>query len=396
MTELSASSVLTGATAGLVDGAQLSEVDRAEAVIATVERWLFAEPLGRLIHIVETSQTETSNSQRPETGWLHLNEDLPSWVRSVDANENLGLGYRQAQVLRGALEIERRVAESFNFRSRDGVVYRERSQAVAGVFSDTDRADVEVQSERLGLVTPVKPTRTSYDQTLILGGGYQSPLLRARLAKLLMQQGIDLGGISLLGSPRFMIEEPPEQASVENYAPEAKDEFDLMVSAACAEFGWCSVDVVLTCGCADTRVKCPAWVFASEATPTPPEYTHERIARIRDDAGIVRAVALSASTGRPPYRPDTADTLAMWSRHAKLHAGDHALCVTTQVFVPFQTFDALRRLYLPNGVNVDAVGFGADWGDRPQTAEYLLQETLSAIRSARRLLVSACETLRAP
>lgn len=63
------------------------------------------------------------------------------------------------------------------------------------------------------------------------------------------------------------------------------------------------------------------------------------------------------------------------------------LVVTTQVFVPFQRFEGLRRLYLPHGLRVDAVGLGADWGDRPLTTEYLLQETLSAIRSARRLLV---------
>jgi len=69
------------------------------------------------------------------------------------------------------------------------------------------------------------------------------------------------------------------------------------------------------------------------------------------------------------------------------------LVVTAQVFVPFQTFDGLRRRYLPFGVDIDAVGFRADRGDRPETAEYLLQETLSAIRSARRLVVAAAEVL---
>ncbi|GFJ92598.1 hypothetical protein [Phytohabitans rumicis] len=69
------------------------------------------------------------------------------------------------------------------------------------------------------------------------------------------------------------------------------------------------------------------------------------------------------------------------------------LVVTTQVFVPFQTFDGLRRLYLPFGVDLDTVGLGTEYADRPLTTEYLLQETLSAIRSARRLLVDAAETL---
>jgi hypothetical protein len=39
------------------------------------------------------------------------------------------------------------------------------------------------------------------------------------------------------------------------------------------------------------------------------------------------------------------------------------------------------------------VGYGDDWEDRQRPAEYLLQETLSAIRSGRRLLVDAAGTL---
>ncbi|MEO6702210.1 MAG: hypothetical protein ABI140_05940 [Jatrophihabitantaceae bacterium] len=61
--------------------------------------------------------------------------------------------------------------------------------------------------------------------------------------------------------------------------------------------------------------------------------------------------------------------------------------------MPFQTFDGVRQLQLPLGVEIDAAGFGAGWGDRPDTAEYLLQEVLSAIRSARRLLVDAAAIL---
>jgi hypothetical protein len=38
-------------------------------------------------------------------------------------------------------------------------------------------------------------------------------------------------------------------------------------------------------------------------------------------------------------------------------------------------------------------GLGPGWVDRPQTAEYLLQESLSAIRSGRRLMIRAAEVL---
>jgi len=76
---------------------------------------------------------------------------------------------------------------------------------------------------------------------------------------------------------------------------------------------------------------------------------------------------------------------------ASFTPGQTAIVVTTQVFVPFQTFDALRMLSLPHGVDVTAVGFGFERGDRPMTPEFELQEVLSGIRSARRLASSIVE-----
>src|SRR5262249_53318815 len=110
-------------------------------------------------------------------------------------------------------------------------------------------------------------------------------------------------------------------------------------------------------------------------------------------AGSTAAWVLSAHTGRPPYRPDTSDTFALWARCANPRLGQRILAVTTPVFVPFQTFDGLRRLYLPYGVDIDVIGYPADWGYPPKTAEYLLQEALSAVRSGRRLLIAAAQAL---
>lgn len=149
------------------------------------------------------------------------------------------------------------------------------------------------------------------------------------------------------------------------------------------------------CGCPSTDRVCPNWrsstVDGAEATP--PEFTHERQARIVGGDGAGIGSVLSASTGRPPYRPDTSDTFALWARCAEPRLGQRVLVVTTQVFVPFQMFEGLRRLYVPFGLDVDTVGFGFQWGDRPKTAEFLLQEALSTLRSARRLLVDAAEVL---
>ena len=243
----------------------------------------------------------------------------------------------------------------------------------------------------------MRPAHDSYDMTLILGGGFRSPLLRTRYAALLERQGVGLGDVYLLGSPRFLItNEPAERPVTSEYAPEATDEFDLMVAAATIEFGFSPQPMKFLCGCASSSTICPNWSHGDDpgAAEVPPEYTHERSTTLTSSVGEPRGSAISASTSRPPYRPDTSDTFALWSRYADPASGRRVLVVTTQVFVPFQRFDGLRRLYLPHGLSVDAVGFGAEWGDRPQSAEYLLQETLSAIRSARRLVVDAVAVLR--
>lgn len=349
------------------------------------------------------------SSDRPSQGqgsqsapsWLHLQEELPDWLHLI-FNENSarirGLSASQQDTLRRALAIEQQAAASFNFRTSDSGQYRERSQAITANFDDDLRSLVLKLADRLGLVSP-SPTRfEDYKNTLIMGGGYRSPLLRTRYSALLQDTGIGLGELSFLGSPRFLIEEPAERPETDKYAPGAVDEFDLMRGAAHSEFGLLSSEIEFLCGCSSTSVICPRWRHGGKdgADRTPPAYTHERRANLIDAGGQRRGSALSASTSRPPYRPHTADTFALWARCSDPQPDQHTLVVTTQVFVPFQMFDAIRQLYLSHGIDINAVGFGADWGDRPQTAEYLLQETLSAIRSGRRLLVDAAEMLMGP
>jgi hypothetical protein len=340
--------------------------------------------------------------------WLHLNEELPAWLSSIfgdaaagfggAAADGRGLMLAHADVLRRTLAVERMAADDFNFRTDASGTYRERSQAAKADFSPELRERIVTLTDQLGLVRTRPPRSNRYDKTLILGGGYRSPLLRARYAAQLQAAGVDLGEVSFLGSPRFLTEEPPERPVVETYAPDATDEFDLMIGAAHTEFGLSPAEVTFLCGCASTNVQCPRWRYrqAEGADRTPPAYTHERQVDLLDGAGRPTSSALSASTGRPPYRPQTSDTFALWAQCFHPQPGQRLLVVTTQVFVPFQTFDGVRQLYLPHGVDIDTVGFGAAWGDRPQTAEYLLQETLSAIRSARRLLIEAAEVLTQP
>lgn len=376
--------------------------DRAAHVFAPVANWLFSPPMAQLLAEFGERLPDAAGAADRDTadppGRFGAGEKLPGWLDLVMAD---GTGHadgpspEQVAILRRALAVERMAAKHFNFRTPDGEEYRERSQAVAGELGPELRDRIAVLTRQLGLVSPHPPRFDRYDKTLVLGGGHLFPLLRARYAAQMREAGSTLGELSFLGSPRFLIEEPPERLVTESYAPGAADEFDLMVAAACTEFGLSPGGTVFLCGCFSVNAQCPNWPgrHARHARDTPAAYTHERCAALVDSTGRTVATVLSASTGRPPVRPDTADTLSLWARCADPRLGQRVLMVTTQVFVPFQTFDGLRRLYLCHGAAVDVVGYASKPGDPPQTAEYLLQETLSAIKSGRRLLVDAAGTL---
>ncbi len=347
--------------------------------------------MAALLTLIEGARTTEA------TPWLRLDEHLPGWLVDLLSAADGETSDPIVCSLQRMIDLEKRAAVSFDFRGQGSSMYRERSEAARADFDDATRLRVAELADALGLVEPTRPAHDSYDMTLILGGGFRSPLLRSRYAAYLERQGVTLGEISLLGSPRFLITNEPAEAPVTSeYAPGATDEFDLMIAAATRELGVQPEPVTMLCGCSLTSQICPRWRHADDpgAAKVPPEYTHERATRLTAQHDRKpRGSVISASTSRPPYRPDTSDTFELWMRHAGPAPAQRALVVTTQVFVPFQRFEGLRRLYLPLGLSVDTVGFGADWGDRPLTTEYLLQEILSAIRSARRLVVDAVDIL---
>ena len=290
--------------------------------------------------------------------------------------------------------------QAISYPDLAGSGYRERWQAADLPFGDGARRMVHAAADVLGLVTPGLPTG-HYDHVVVLGGGGTSPWIRAHYAaELIEQHDLRPAHIWMLGSPR-PVADGAERTLIERfvnssagavssrYLSATSDEFDLMAVAAEAAFGVDAFGQENVCGCSSLSSPCPAWIERIGAGPTTveatnPHFQHQRQRTYVTGAGP-RVHVLSASTSRPPDRPNTADTYELLSRQAHLRAGARLLIVTTQVFVPFQKFDALRMLQLPHGVDVDVVGFGADRGDRPSTPEFELQEILSGLRSARRL-----------
>ncbi len=278
--------------------------------------------------------------------------------------------------------------------------YRERWEAADLPFPGDVRQFVHAAADELGLVTPGRP-RGEYDHVIVLGGGGTSPWIRVHYAAELIDAfGLASREIWMLGSPRPVdqgaereligrfVERDPNVSS--RYLTDTADEFDLMAVAAESAFGARDHQDENVCGCADLTVGCPQWQSAHAAHPgkidkTPPQFQHQRHRTYRSGGGR-QVHVIAPSTGRPPDRPNTADTYALLAELAHLGEGQRALIVTTQVFVPFQRFDAIRMLQLPTGLGLDVVGFGAERGDRPSTPEFELQEILSGLRSARRLL----------
>lgn len=258
---------------------------------------------------------------------------------------------------------------NFDFRGRAGQgAYRERWQAAEGDVDDELRQAVLCTADDLNMFRETRPSDRDFDAVLVLGGGRFSPRLRCEYAHELVE-ALDIAApVYLLGSPRT-IDEVGERPATDTYAPGARTEFDLMCRGAELAF---SLD--------------DAEQLEFRSTKTPLADYREWMVRTYRLPGR-RVVALSAPSSEPQTRrPNTADTYEFLTRWSGAHRGSKVLVVTTQVFVPFQYFDALRMLQLPHGVDVTMAGFGPERGDRPLTAEYFLQEINSGVQSALRLL----------
>lgn len=235
-----------------------------------------------------------------------------------------------------------------------------------------DHRILELASD-LGLVENHRPRRTRVDFLLILGGARLSNLLRPRYAsELIASSLVDPARIVLLGGSRAVMDS--ERDATDSYAPGAATEFDLLTTAAAAEFGF-DRDSREEQSYRDPDNANASWrLWNVEAAAT--------------DAGAA-LIAVEAPSPEPDVRrANTADSYAFFADRFRLEPGAKCLLVTSQIYVPYQHLEGTRSLALPFGLELETVGFPADWEaglQGMQAPANYLQETRSTIQSARRL-----------
>lgn len=203
----------------------------------------------------------------------------------------------------------------------------ERADIKRHVFEDARL--ILAATEALGLRGHNTPQRGSYDRILVLGGGAPACFLRPGYTASLLERGLHTDGIAGLGSERRL--SPAEQDIA---GPDARTEADALSRG---------------------------------------------FARAGIDAAIVTAGGL---------RANTADTYEAW-RATDPGPVSTILIVTSEIYVPFQHYDAVRKL----DATVETIGLPASYtlndGLRQSfQPENYLQELRSAIRSMQRLLTS--------
>jgi hypothetical protein len=230
--------------------------------------------------------------------------------------------------------------------------------------------------EALGLIGGTVPARPSYDRLLILGGGAPACLIRPHYAATLMAGGTAVGGVAGLGSERPLRD--TELDFVRRYESRyaghsCTDEGDALDLGLRMAFGLTETESSHRVVAVDSRI-------------------HADVRRYdkRDDRP--RLDVLTVRSADKATRVNTADTYESWSA-AEPDGVESVLVVTSEIYVPFQHYDAVRKLGLPLGCAVETVGAPPSCalpdGHRQMfTPASYLQEVRSTIRSMRRLLAA--------
>lgn len=238
-------------------------------------------------------------------------------------------------------------------------------------MSDEQKNLVMKSAHLLGLIGVDQPSLNFYDYVLVLGGARLSCLLRPRFAKYLLEKKIiNTKIVALLGAMRPVAES--EREATDTYAPGAYSEYDLLNAGGEKSF---SIREAF---------------FEKRYINMDMENKNWAIREYEDLFNYVKIISIAAPSSEPEKRrANSADTFSFFISKYNIPEGSSFLLVTSQIYVPYQQLEAVRKIAIPHKMIVETVGYPSDWNSNlagmGQPSNYL-QEIRSAIQSAQRFL----------
>lgn len=287
--------------------------------------------------------------------------------------------------------VQSAMRQAFDFRTRDDGSYGERVEAEGQAnkylypgLSEEKAQEIYHAAELFGLTGDTVPRKPEVEAAIVLGGAAKSPLDRTRYVKELLDSGqLKTNIVVSLGSER-PVDDAERQRTGDDYAKDAKTEFDLMVAAAEKTFSvkaseenlyeWTDPDIV-------SGVPNKHKILHIPASEEVPDIFIISSAVVTDSWMKVKVGGKEKDILR--NRANTEDSLATVARMLK--PGDVVAAFTNAHFKPFQGAAASGQLGAL-GIDAEVVGFDpTHFGNPPKRSDELLQEMLSTADSLARI-----------
>lgn len=281
----------------------------------------------------------------------------------------------------GTAALLSRLAElsgDWDFRAR-----RERNFIESDPAEVNDRVladDLVVPAARaLGLVDAMPAPAERFSAVVVLSGLVSAFVNRTRRTVELLAEGLDTRSVVVFGGHRGLGGKELEQSRELRFG-ELFDEADVALAATRAAFGFGDPVLAERSGPRSTVWDNRLWTASGR-------YQWPSDGQV---PGVEVLIVPSADPGT--RRVNTADQFKYWAESAGIGTKDRVLLVTTQIYVPFQQFDALRVLGLERGCAVSCCGVDVHTAVQPMKdfgGRSYLQEIRSALRAASSLMTAA-------
>lgn len=234
---------------------------------------------------------------------------------------------------------------------------------ISSALAEKDASLILSEAAHLGLTVADRPSRSSYDHALVLGGTALASIYRLKRLYELMVSGLEVGRVAVLTALRELGESELDLVREhEDIAPIVADspntEFDVMV-AAVEFFNGEAADI-------DQRANANPHLASGRAT-------------------IKNVLVLAAPSGDPNRRANSRDNYDVYAN--QIGASDSVLIVTSSIYLPYQFFIGLQAMGWKHPRKIEAIGFPPEWMDGVLTGPVnVLQELRSALFGARTTL----------